>query len=118
MRGWLMPFHNRDAFRASVCAASVRQREDEQIVAEARGQLGRQAIRAHRRQRRARADGDVLLAVDGERHGVAGDGEPRLTSHSTSPVRWSNARNRPFVSPPNTRPPAVDISDIIPARCS
>jgi hypothetical protein len=33
-------------------------------------------------------------------------------------VASSSARNRPFVSPPNTRPPAVDSSDMTAARWS
>src|SRR5262245_53793467 len=45
-------------------------------------------------------------------------GEPRLTSHSTLPLRSSNARKRPFASPPNTSPPPVATSDSAPARCS
>src|SRR5262245_11769299 len=44
--------------------------------------------------------------------------EPRFTSQRTLPVFWSRARKWPAVSPPNTRPPPVDTSDIVPARCS
>ena len=45
-------------------------------------------------------------------------GEPRLTSHSTSPVSASRARKRPLRSPPNTSPPPVATSDVVAARCS
>ena len=44
--------------------------------------------------------------------------DPRLISHSTAPVSWSKARNRPLTSPPKTSPPPVVTSDIVAARCS
>ena len=45
-------------------------------------------------------------------------GEPRFTSHNTSPVSASRARNRPLRSPPNTSPPPVATSEVVAARCS
>src|SRR5687767_12662204 len=44
--------------------------------------------------------------------------EPRLTSHNTLPVSWSNARKRPLASPPNSSLPPVATSDVVAARCS
>ena len=40
-----------------------------------------------------------------------------MISHNTSPVSWSNARNRPFTSPPNTSPPPVATSNMVAERC-
>src|SRR5688572_19076363 len=56
----------------------LRQSEHEQLIAQPRLQVRRQADETEREPRAARADGDVLLAVGGEGDRIAVDGRAEI----------------------------------------